>query len=411
MAKEPNYSPQGFALAAHAIESMAGRKPLLKNKLDQLLVLLVIWPPLIPSMQAGTSIIELASFLIPCASALLLFLRSRQSREPQVPVWTVAILWLSAHLSLQHETVQYFLTLGAGFYAFSLSVAVGATSDERRGALVMNTLFLQLFALAALEVLLDVTGWRQAGTRELAAWELGNRGLNAARSLSGMFLCAIALWMIVHSPKRVYRTIAAPALVLGLVHVAVIGQGRGTTLTALGGMALLATRSRKLLIGILLLGIPLIALLDVDAMQPYLGPLANRFEAQSLSELDRVDHVRNSIRLMVNMDLVEALTGINQNKVRAGNGDAIHNALFDIFVNYGLIAGVAFVALCTSLGLVAGLRLINPRSDARQNLWSVLTIMFLTAGLSSPVFVNWRSCILPGIAAGFCFSRNRLNES
>ncbi len=411
MANHLTYASQGHELRGHPLQLSSASKRPSANRLDRWLVLLLVWPPMIPSMQAGTSVIELAGFVVPCLSAFILFWWSKNGREPHVPVWSVLILWLSAHLSLQHETPQYFLTLGAGFYAFSLAVAVGATSDEERGALVANTLFLQLIALAALEVFLDVAGWRQEGARERAAWELGARGLNAARSLSGMFLCAVALWMVMNSQKRWYRAVAVPALVLGLVHVAVIGQGRGTTLTALGGMTLLVTRSRNLLLAILLLGVPLIAVLDMEFMQPYLGPLANRFEAQSLSELDRVDHVRNSIRIMENMDLVEAVTGVNQRKVRASNGDAIHNALFDIFVNYGLIAGCAFVALCVSLGLFAGFNLINPRTDARQNLWSVLSIMFLTAGLSAPVFVNWRSCILPGLAAGFCFSRNRLYPS
>lgn len=360
--------------------------------------------PLIPTIEAGVSLLELVSLVSVLASAVLLLIGPTPRVGTPTTVYLLPIFLLLSLGRLTHEETLYFLSSSAGTAAFVLSVWAAATAPQHVRRLMPYWLFAFFFSAASIDILLDLLGWSQDKGFSQQEWTMGSRGLLTSRSPNGSYLVPLALWAVAKDHSRLIRVIGLTGLVLAFYHVVVLGQGRGTTILALLGLAA-TLMGRRGMSGVSLVVVVCGAvILSSGYLDPLLEPLLERAQSESLEEVDRLEHARSAIRLVLQMDVQEMIFGIWNTKIRIANGGGIHNAYLNVLTSHGLIAWTFLMLFFIVLGTQTLKSFLwKPRDDC-DSVARVVVVQLLVGMLSSAQFVNWRFCVAPAICCGLALS-------
>lgn len=370
-------------------------------RLERSLWAVFLAPTLLPELGAGVSAVELLAIMLSLTAGAILTLRySRASRLPSA-IWLIVSYLAFSFVGLTHDSLSYFLSHFAGGLAFLIAFAVGGCIPDHILDAIIKWLFLFLLIGAALDITFDLAGWSPAADKQMARWEAGARGLATGRSLNGMYLAPFMAFMVVAAPSVKWRVLGACALIVVFYHVVVFGQGRGaTSLALLGIIAIFARELRSLPAVLLVLG-PFVALLVGGFFDEATAPFVDRAMSQDLSEVDRVRHARVGERLVMNMSGEEVLVGMNYKKVFIANGGiGMHNAFFDTLTRYGLFATAPWVVFNVALLIACGTILLR-RAVKREHVVSgIVALQMLGMSAAAPIFINWRTCVIPGICIG-----------
>lgn len=373
----------------------------------RILWLLALSSSLIPSLQEGVDPLEVVSLVGSLgALGLIVHLRGRKRQLPPIALLWVVYLPLSL-LSLEHETLQYFLTLSAGALTFSYACFAGAQAASHLRTLMPVWLLLYLLVASLRDLALDYYGISLRDSEQpLPEWELGVRGRNSAVSTSGYYLTTVALAVLSLSKRRMYQLLAAGGLGVGFYHVVVIGQGRGTTALAGLGALLLWFRGAKARFTLLILALPFFAAAQQGLLSELVDPLVRRFTDESFEEVDRLEHAAVALRLIGNMTGEQLVFGMWHAEIMVANdGTSIHNAFLSIFLGYGIIAFTVFFWFFVLLGITAVRSLFRQPRDDVEVFAAVMVVQMLLGLMASGIFEDWRLCIIPGMASGLVLSR------
>jgi len=358
-------------------------------------------PTLLPGLKAGVSTTELVAIVSCLFAGAVLTLNYLRATKWPVAIWLLVLYLALSFVGLIHDSPNYFLSHFAGGLAFLIALVVGACAPARiRGAIVQG-LFLLLLTGAALDIAFDLAGWSPMAERPMAGWEAGARGVATGRSLNGMYLAPVMAFMIVAAPTVKWRVLGATSLLLVFYHVVVFGQGRGVASLALFGILAVLTRElRSLPVALLVLG-PFMILLATGFFYEATAPFIGRVTSQNLSEIDRIHHASVGERLVTNMSGEEVLFGMDYKKVFIANGGiSMHNAFFDTLTRYGLFVTAPWLVFNVVLLIASGAILLRRGIEREQSIAAVVALQMLGMSMAAPIFINWRSCVIPGICTG-----------
>ena len=371
-------------------------------------------PTLVPELEKGVNAVELVSIAMSLLAGTVLALNYWRATQPPATAWLMVAYLSMSFLSLTHDPPGYFISHFAGGLAFTIAVIVGGSMPVRIYDSLVKWMFVLLVAGATLDILADLSGWSPVLDRSMEQWEEGMRGEATSRSLNGMYLAPFMALMVASSLVFGWRIAGAVAFPIVFYHVVVFGQGRGSTALALLGIVLVLTRRMRSLPGVLLVLFPFFLIGASGILDDAVAPFVDRLESEELTEVDRIEHARIGEKLVRNMSSSEVMSGINYRKVIIANGGmSMHNALFDTVTRYGLFATAPWIVFNIVSLIAAGRALISTEFQRSQAVAAAVVIQMLGASMAAPIFVNWRSSIVPGICTGLVLrvmhSRGALN--
>ena len=105
---------------------------------ERLAFFVLLAGPLIPSLEAGTTPLELAGFVGPLVAGLFLAVAPGHRLRASSAFWLFPALTLSALVALLHETPSYFLSFALGIPIFCLAGYLGATATPERQRILLG---------------------------------------------------------------------------------------------------------------------------------------------------------------------------------------------------------------------------------------------------------------------------------
>jgi len=370
-------------------------------RLERSLWIAFLVPTLVPELGAGVTLGEALAIVSNLSAGAMLALNYTRAAKLPTAMWLMVSYLALSLVGLLHDPIEYFSAYFAGGLAFTIAFAVGSCAPNRLHGSIVKWLFLLLIVGALLDIALDLNGYSVAPQRPLPGWQEGARGRTTSQSNNGVYLATLMAFMVVATTEMKWRLLGACALLVVFYHVVVFGQGRGSTSMALVGMMIVFLREVRSMPALLLVFGPFLAALLGGFFDEAMAPFLRRTEIESLSEVDRLHHAQVGEMLVRSMSADEVLFGVDYRKILVANdGLGIHNAFFDTATRFGLIAAVPWFVFNGISLFNAGTVLLRRRIEREQVVAAAVVVQMFGILVASSIFVNWRSCLVPGICTG-----------